>query len=197
MGEKTFLIAGLGNPGASYEKTRHNVGFQVVDRIAGSHGLSLDQSKWDALYCRTSLWGARLLFVKPQTYMNLSGRAVTRFADYFKIVPSHILVIHDDIDMHPGRVKLVATGGAGGHNGIRSLIQHLGTKDFFRLKYGVGRPGQNDVHAEIPVERFVLSSFSDDEQRLLDERIAVLDEGIQTFVRSGGQKAMNILNVIK
>jgi PTH1 family peptidyl-tRNA hydrolase len=197
VGEETYLIAGLGNPGPSYENTRHNVGFQVVDAIAGSQGLSLDLHKWDALYCRASFWGARIFLLKPQTFMNLSGKAVARFADFFKIRPSHILVIHDDLDMHPGRVKLVATGGPGGHNGIRSLIQCLGTKDFFRLKYGIGRPGQNGVHAEIPVDRFVLTSFGGDEKALLDKRMAVLAEGVQAFVTSGAPQAMNILNAVK
>lgn len=197
MDEETYLIAGLGNPGPNYENTRHNIGFQVIDALARSHGLSPDLNKWDALYCRASLWGARVFLVKPQTFMNLSGKSVARFADFFKISPSHILVIHDDIDMHPGRVKLVASGGPGGHNGIRSLIQCLGTKDFYRLKYGIGRPGQNGVHPEIPVDRFVLTSFGGDEQALFDERMSVLAEGIQTFVTSGAQQAMNILNAVK
>ncbi len=197
MDEETYLIAGLGNPGPNYENTRHNIGFQVVDAIGRRHGLSLDLNKWDALYCRASLWGARIYMVKPQTFMNLSGKAVARFADFFKIHPSHILVIHDDLDMHPGRIKLVATGGPGGHNGIRSLIQCLGTKDFFRLKYGIGRPGQNGFHPEIPVDRFVLTSFSASEQELLDERMSVLEAGVQAFVLSGPQQAMNILNAVK
>lgn len=197
MAEKTFLIAGLGNPGANYVNTRHNVGFQVVDAIARSQGMFLDLTKWEAHYCRASFWGARVFLIKPQTFMNLSGKSISRFADFFKISPSHILVIHDDIDMHSGRLKLVASGGPGGHNGIRSLIQHLGTKQFFRLKYGVGRPGQNGVHAEMPVDRFVLAPFSSAEQVLLDERIPLLIEGIKEFVQSGNQQAMNILNAVK
>jgi len=197
VAEESFLIAGLGNPGANYVKTRHNVGFQVVDALARSQGISLDLTKWEAHYCRASLWGARVFLIKPQTFMNLSGKSIARFADFFKISPSHILVIHDDIDMHPGRLKLVSSGGPGGHNGIRSLIQHLGTKDFFRLKYGIGRPGQNDIHPGIPVERFVLAPFSDDEQTLLDERMSFLTEGLEAFVISGSQQAMNLLNVVK
>lgn len=197
MTEETFLIVGLGNPGGNYENTRHNVGFQVVDAIARSHGLSLDLTKWEAQYSRASLWGVRVFLVKPQTFMNLSGKSISRFADFFKISPSHTLVIHDDIDMHSGRLKLVAGGGPGGHNGIRSLIQYLGTKDFFRLKYGVGRPGKNGVHPQIPVERFVLAPFSGDEQKLLGERMSLLVEGVETFVRYGSQQAMNALNVVK
>lgn len=197
MAEETYLIAGLGNPGAKYEDTRHNVGFQVVDAIARTGNGYLDLNKWDAHYCRLSLWGARVFFIKPQSFMNLSGKSVARFADFFKIRPDHILVIHDDIDMQSGRLKLVAGGGPGGHNGIRSLIQCLGTKEFFRLKYGVGRPGQNGVHSEMPVDRFVLAPFSGDEQSLLDERIVTLGKGVEAFVRSGSQQAMNILNAVK
>ena len=197
MTEETFLIAGLGNPGARYENTRHNVGFQIVDAIARKQKLSLDLTKWEADYCRVSLWGARVFLIKPQTFMNLSGKSVARFTDFFKISPDHILVIHDDIDMHSGRLKFVAGGGPGGHNGIRSLIQFLGTRDFFRLKYGIGRPGQDGIHAAIPVERFVLASFSDDELSLLNDRISVVMQGVEHFVVEGSQKAMNVLNVIK
>jgi len=99
--------------------------------------------------------------------------------------------------MHPGRIKLVSGGGPGGHNGIRSLIQCLGSRDFFRLKYGVGRPGQNGVHADIPVERYVLASFPEEEQVLLQKRTVSIIEGVRAFVQSGSQKAMNILNVVK
>ena len=197
MTEETFLIAGLGNPGARYEDTRHNVGFRVIDAIVRKQKLSLHLTKWEADYCRVSLWGARVFLIKPQTFMNLSGKSIARFADFFKISADHILVIHDDIDMHPGRLKLVAGGGPGGHNGIRSLIQFLGTRDFFRLKYGIGRPGQGGIHASIPVERFVLTSFSDDELSLLNERISLLVEGVEYFVAEGSQKAMNVLNVRK
>ena len=197
MAEVTYLIAGLGNPGQNYEYTRHNVGFQVVDAIARNENEYLELNKWDALYCRVSLWGARLFLIKPQSFMNLSGKSVARFADFFKISPDHILVIHDDIDMKPGRLKLVTGGGPGGHNGIRSLIQCLGTKDFFRLKYGVGRPGQNGIHAEIPVDRYVLSSLSSEEQELLDKRMSHIAHGIETFVKFGSQQAMNIINAVK
>jgi len=197
VAEETYLIVGLGNPGRDYEHTRHNVGFQVVDTMVRNEGEYLELNKWDALYCRISLWGGRLFFVKPQSFMNLSGRSVARFADFFKVSRDRILVIHDDIDMNPGRLKLVAGGGPGGHNGIRSIIQCLGTKDFFRLKYGVGRPGRNGVHADIPVDRYVLASLSSDEQELLDKRMSHLSSGVEAFVKAGSQQAMNIINSVK
>lgn len=197
MAEETFLIVGLGNPGSGYVETRHNVGFLVVDVLAHQQGLQLDSEKWDGQFCRASFCGARIILLKPQTFMNLSGKAVARFADFFKILPDHILVIHDDLDMHRGRLKLVSGGGPGGHNGIRSLIQCLGSKDFFRLKYGIGKPGQNGVHPGMPVEKYVLAPFSEEEKELLEERMVLLIDGIETFIRSGGQQAMNILNVVK
>ncbi len=197
MSEETYLIAGLGNPGSKYENTRHNVGFQVVDELARRYNTSLAVEKWDALHCRIHVRGKRIYLLKPQSFMNRSGTPIARFADFFKIPKEHILVIHDDLDMHPGRLKLVATGGPGGHNGIRSIIQCLGTKDFHRVKIGIGRPGQNDIHADIPVERFVLASLSNEEQQLLDKRMSVLLDGVECFVESGSQKAMNSLNSIK
>lgn len=197
MSEETYLIAGLGNPGSKYENTRHNVGFQVIDELARRYQTSLAVEKWDALHCRISVAGKRIYLLKPQNFMNRSGSPIARFTDFFKIPKDRILVIHDDLDMHPGRLKLVATGGPGGHNGIRSIIQCLGTKDFHRLKIGIGRPGQNDIHADIPVERFVLTSLSGDEQQLLDKRMDVLLDGVECFIESGSQKAMNTLNSIK
>jgi len=197
VAEDTYLIAGLGNPGRNYENTRHNVGFQIVDAIARQVNEYLELTKWEAQYCRVSLWGARLFFVKPQSFMNLSGKSIARFADYFKISPENILIIHDDIDMSPGRLKLVTGGGPGGHNGIRSIIQCLGTKDFFRLKYGVGRPGQDGVHSGIPVDRYVLGALSGEEQGQVDKRMPFLLDGVEAFVKSGSQKAMNIINSVK
>lgn len=197
MSEETYLIAGLGNPGGKYEKTRHNVGFVVIDALAREYGVAIQQEKWNSLYSRVSIAGKRVYLLKPQTFMNLSGASVARFADFFKIPNNHILVLHDDLDMHPGRLKLVATGGPGGHNGIRSIIQCLGTKDFFRLKIGIGRPGQNNIHADMPVEHFVLSPFLEGERQILEERIGLLLEGIQVFVEFGDQKAMNLLNSAK
>lgn len=197
MPEENYLIAGLGNPGSKYENTRHNVGFQVVDALASKYNTSLAAEKWDALHCQVKVAGKRIFLLKPQSFMNRSGVPIARFVEYFKIPKNRILVIHDDLDMHPGRIKLVATGGPGGHNGIRSIIQSLGSKEFHRLKIGIGRPGQNGVHANIPVERFVLASLSDDDQQLLDKRMTLVLEGVESFIGSGGQKAMNDLNGIK
>ncbi|MDP3480349.1 MAG: aminoacyl-tRNA hydrolase [Desulfoprunum sp.] len=197
MGESDYLIVGLGNPGDSYEKTRHNVGFIIVDELARRWDCSLTTEKWQALSGRVSIGCCRICFVKPTTFMNLSGRAVALYAEYFKISPDRLLIIHDDIDMPPGRLKLVTGGGAGGHNGIRSLIQSLGTQDFRRLKIGVGRPGKGDIHPDTPVEKYVLSQLSKDERMLLDERMDILEQGIKYLLEEQPVKAMNLINAVK
>lgn len=197
MAEETYLIVGLGNPGADYESTRHNVGFMLIDEFARRCKVRLDLMKWDSLYARVSLYGARVFLVKPQTFMNLSGKSVARFADFFKIPIDHILIVHDDLDMHTGRLKFVGGGGPGGHNGIRSLVEYLGSKSFYRLKYGIGKPGQNGSHKNMPVEKYVLAPLSDAEYTLLEERKGQIVKGIETFLDQGSQQAMNMLNSIK
>lgn len=197
MAKKDYIIAGLGNPGAQYETTRHNVGFMLLDRLAHQYDLTFSSCKWDALMVRSTLWGCRVFLIKPETYMNRSGLAIAGVANFFNIPVDHILVVHDDIDMHPGRIKLVAGGGAGGHKGIKSLIQHLGTTDFHRLKIGIGRPGNSDSHPDMPVDKFVLSRFSAEEAQLIQERLGLLDEGIKALVNDDAKRAMNMLNSIK
>jgi PTH1 family peptidyl-tRNA hydrolase len=129
--------------------------------------------------------------------MNLSGKAVVKYADFYKVAPGRILIIHDDLDMSSGRVKLVAGGGAGGHNGIRSLVQWLGSGDFLRLKLGIGRPGKLNVHSGMPVEKYVLAPFLPDEKILIEQRMDNIEIGCEYLVRDGLAKAMNLLNSIK
>lgn len=192
-----FLVVGLGNPGNDYVATRHNVGFMVVDELARRFGVSINQYKWQAYSAQLDLWGERICLVKPDTFMNLSGKAVVKYADFYKVASEHILVIHDDLDMSPGRVKLVAGGGAGGHNGIRSMVQWLGTSDFLRLKLGIGRPGKQNVHSGMPVEKYVLAPFLPDEKILIEQRMDSIEIGCEYLVRDGLAKAMNLLNSIK
>ncbi len=192
-----YLIVGLGNPGSKYTDTRHNVGFIAVDELARRWKESLSTEKWNALSCRMVQWDCRLTLIKPVTFMNLSGRAVAEYAKFYKIPVQNIIVVHDDLDMHPGRLKLVRGGGAGGHNGIKSITQSLGSNEFFRLKIGIGRPGKGDVHADFPVEKYVLSVMSAEEASLLEDRIASIEEGIRMFINDGPAKAMSIINSIK
>lgn len=197
MSDNEFLIIGLGNPGGKYTDTRHNVGFIAVDELARRWKDNLVTEKWNALSCRVTKWQCRLTLVKPQTFMNLSGKAVAEFANFYKIPITNIIVIHDDLDMHPGRLKLVRGGGAGGHNGIRSIAQSLGSSDFFRLKIGIGRPGKGDVHPDFPVDKYVLSPMSQEEFDLLHERITSIEEGLRFFVKEGSARAMSLINSIK
>jgi peptidyl-tRNA hydrolase, PTH1 family len=192
-----YLIVGLGNPGSQYQLTRHNIGFQVVDELAGRWGCGRFVEKWLASTTSFSLRGQKVHFIKPSTFMNLSGKAVAQYYRFFKIDPDQLLVIHDDLDMHPGRIKLVKGGGSGGHNGIKSLVDCLGVSDFYRLKIGIGRPGKADVHPGFPVESYVLSSFGEDEAAHIVARYSLLEDGVSLFLQNAPEKAMSLLNSLK
>jgi PTH1 family peptidyl-tRNA hydrolase len=197
MNENMFLVVGLGNPGSEYTATRHNVGFIVVDELARRFGVSVDHEKWQAYSAQLDLWGSKVCLLKPNTFMNLSGKAVARYVDFYKVRPEQILVVHDDLDMAPGRVKLVAGGGTGGHNGIRSLVECLGTKDFMRLKLGIGRPGKVGLFSGMPVEKYVLAPFTPGEKVLLGQRMDSIEKGLECLLSDGLAKAMNLLNTLK
>lgn len=194
MGDTGRLIVGLGNPGSKYKLTRHNAGFLALDYFAEQHGFAMTSEKWQGEYCRERLSGISILLIKPLTFMNKSGECVTRFADYYKIVPSKILVIHDDLDLPAGRIKVVARGGAGGHNGIRSIINHLGTSDFARLKLGIGRPASNGQGQGITAERYVLARFGDQELDIVNEQLSLADEAVELFIEKGIDVCMNRIN---
>ena len=196
MKADTFLFVGLGNPGTQYDGTRHNIGFDIVDAFAKENNETLSLQKWDGLTAKLLVDGQTIHLVKPMTYMNLSGKSVARYVDFYKIDPENLLVIHDDLDMHLGRMKLVK-GGTGGHNGIRSLVASLGFNNFHRLKIGIGRPGGESGDGRIPVERYVLTRFSSDERAILQERSQVMVEGLEMFLRQGPLKSMNFLNSFK
>jgi PTH1 family peptidyl-tRNA hydrolase len=150
-----LLVAGLGNPGREYERTRHNVGWMVADELARRHGGSF-RSKFSGRLAEVRAGGGRLALLKPETYMNESGRSVAAAARFFKSAPESILLVHDDVDLDEGRLQARLGGGLAGHNGLRSIAQHLGTNDFLRLRIGVGRPERGDPR---PVADYVLSPF--------------------------------------
>lgn len=198
MKNKESLIVGLGNPGAAYSGTRHNIGFYVVDALVNHFAPMLCfKKKWDGLYGSTVWNGRKIHFVKPQTFMNRSGRSVSKFYTYYKIVPDRLVVVHDDLDMPPGRIKLVEGGGSGGHNGIKSIVAAIGTNDFYRLKVGIGRPGHGDVHKDFPVEKYVLSSFRSEELEVLASRYDVLAEGIRYLLDGDPGRSKSLLNSLK
>lgn len=192
-----FLIVGLGNPGEHYHSTRHNIGFLIVDQLATSWGEKTCREKWQALYTSTSVLGKNLHIIKPLTFMNRSGKAVAQYFRFFKILPDHLLVIHDDLDMAPGRIKLVKGGGAGGHNGIKSIVENLGTSDYFRLKIGIGRPGKGGIHPDIPVENYVLSKFNEADRNIVESRYQSIQQGVELFLQGETAKALGLLNSLK
>jgi PTH1 family peptidyl-tRNA hydrolase len=194
------IIAGLGNPGPQYALSRHNIGFLVVDALADAHGLRFGPRKFDAETARGRIAGEEVLLAKPLTFMNLSGRSLAPMLAFQKAAPGDLLVVHDDLDLEFGRLRLRERGGDGGHNGLRSLIAELGTRDFQRLRIGVGRPRLPDgAPAEAAGRRgtvvdHVLSPFGPDEVPALERVIARACEAIETVLREGIARAMNRYN---
>jgi peptidyl-tRNA hydrolase, PTH1 family len=177
-----LLVAGLGNPGRGYEATRHNVGWLVMDELARRHGGSF-RSKFSGRLAELRIEGKRVALLKPETYMNESGRSLGAAARFFKAEPGALLVVHDDVDLEPGRLQARAGGGLAGHNGLRSIAQALGTQEFLRLRIGVGRPGRGDRRS---VSDYVLSGFEPNEDvdalvtRSADAVEAILRDGLET-----------------
>jgi peptidyl-tRNA hydrolase, PTH1 family len=156
-----LLVAGLGNPGLRHERDRHNVGWMVADELAGRHAVSF-RSKFNGWIGESRVGQARVALLKPETYMNESGRSISAAARYFKVLPADILVVHDDVDLELGRLQARGGGGLAGHNGLRSIAQALGTPDFLRLRIGVGRPGRGDPR---DIADYVLAPFAAHEDR--------------------------------
>ncbi|BDD87534.1 aminoacyl-tRNA hydrolase [Desulfofustis limnaeus] len=197
MRDTDFAIVGLGNPGRKYEETRHNVGFLVADFLAQRNGERFQATKWNAEACRYPIDGCRVFILKPQTFMNLSGRAVVPFCSFYRIPADRLLVVHDDIDMSVGRIKLVSGGGAGGHNGIKSITETLGTPEYLRLKIGIGRPGDGITPGEMPVEAYVLANLGPHDLETIRQRLPLVEEGIALVVRGELAAAQTLLNRLK
>jgi PTH1 family peptidyl-tRNA hydrolase len=183
-----LLVAGLGNPGREYARTRHNVGFMVCDEFARRHGASF-RSKFSGELAELRLEGRRIPLLKPLTFVNESGRSVGAAVRFFKVAPERLLVLHDEVDLEPGRLQARLGGGLAGHNGLRSVAQHLGTREFLRLRIGVGRPGRGDPR---PVADFVLSPFGEEED--VDALVARAADAVETLVREGLEEAQQLFN---
>ncbi len=184
-----FLVVGLGNPGSKYNMTRHNVGFMFLDYLSTEYDFNFSDSKWQAKAALSRLFQNKILFLKPETFMNLSGMAVVAAALYYKIAPEQIVVIHDDLDLEVGRIKLAFNRGDGGHRGIRSITQQLGTRKFSRIKIGIGRP-----QGRMPVENYVLSKFSLEEKEVMGSLASFVDRSLFLIVSQGIASAMNEIN---
>lgn len=178
------LIVGLGNPGREYETTRHNAGYWWADELARLHGMSFrSEARFHGLVARGKLHGHEMLLLKPQTFMNASGRSVGALAQFYRISPAEILVVHDDLDLQPGTARLKLGGGHGGHNGLKDIIAHLGTRDFWRLRLGIGHPGERAA-----VVGFVLNDPRKEERSLIDQAVQRALE-VSDLVVSGRQEA--------
>ena len=183
-----LVVAGLGNPGREYEQTRHNVGWLVADELARRHGGSF-RSKFSGRVAEVRLGDLRLALLKPETYMNESGRSVGAAARFFKVEPEQVLVVHDDVDLETGRLQARRGGGLAGHNGLRSLGQYLGSQDFLRLRVGVGRPGRGDRRS---VADWVLSPFAPEEDP--DALVSQSADAVETIVSDGLEAAQQRFN---
>ena len=192
FGKKTdsWLIVGLGNPGKQYERTRHNCGFRALDILAQKLNCKVDKGKFQGIYGQTTYKGSKLFLLKPQTYMNLSGKSVLQLSAYYNIPPSRIIILFDDISLVPGRLRIRADGSAGGHNGIKSIIQELGSQDFPRVKIGVGAK----PHPDYNLADWVLSDFSKNEMEELRGAIQCAHGGIRMILNEKFDEAVQHCN---
>jgi PTH1 family peptidyl-tRNA hydrolase len=182
------LVVGLGNPEARYDRTRHNIGFAVVDELHSRAGGRTWQEKYQGMFSRVDIAGRPALLLKPMTYMNLSGKSVSRAARYHRIEPPQVIVIHDDIDLPFETVRVKQGGGTGGHKGIASCVADLGSREFLRVRVGIGRPARGDATDH------VLSTFSTDEEAVIKDVVAEGADAVETVIRHGVVRAMNRFN---
>lgn len=187
---ETWLIVGLGNPGREYEKTRHNCGFRAIDSLADQLGCRIDKAKFQGLYGQTNYKGKKLLLLKPQTFMNLSGRSVLQLSAYFNVPPQRIIVMFDDISLEPGRLRVRKDGSAGGHNGIKSIIAEVGSQEFPRVKIGVGAK----PHPEYDLANWVLSTFTALEEKALEPALKWAGEAALCIIDHGVPETANRYN---
>ncbi|MBQ7372804.1 MAG: aminoacyl-tRNA hydrolase [Blautia sp.] len=185
-----YMIAGLGNPGSKYQRTRHNMGFDTLDYLIEKHHIPQSGVKFNAMYGKGTIGGEKVVLVKPLSYMNLSGGPIRDMVHFFKIDPeTELIVISDDIDLEPGRIRIRKQGSAGGHNGLKDIIQQLGTQNFTRIKIGVGaKPKDWDLADH------VLSRFTDSDRKLVDEAIRIAGDAVELMLEKGVDAAMNACN---
>lgn len=186
----SWLVVGLGNPGEKYENTRHNVGFLTADELGERGRFPIQRLKFHALTNTAVIGGQGVLVMKPTTFMNLSGEAVGEAARFYKLPPDRVLVISDDVDLPLGKLRIRKSGSAGGHNGLKSIIQHLGTDQFPRLKVGVG----GKPHPEYDMADWVLSKLQGEDKKVMDEAVGRAADAVECLLRDGPDKAMSRFN---
>lgn len=185
-----YIIAGLGNPGPKYERTRHNCGFVAIDRMAEKYGVRIDRAKYQALIAMTSVGGHGVMLMKPQTLMNASGAAIQEAADFYKIQSDRIIVLCDDISLAPGIIRIRKNGSAGGHNGLKSIIACLGTDAFPRVKIGVGEK----PNPEYDLADWVLCKIPDADRKAIDGRLDDIVGAVEMMIAGNTEQAMNLYN---
>lgn len=185
-----YIIVGLGNPGKQYETTRHNAGFIMIDALSTRYSATVNRAKYKSMVGEATIGGKRVLLMKPQTFMNLSGEAVAEAANFYKLDSSRIIVISDDISLDVGKLRVRRKGSAGGHNGLKSINECIGSENYTRMKVGVGKK----PHPDYDLAAWVLSNFSADEQKMLTELSATVCDGIEKIVLGDIDNAMQICN---
>jgi PTH1 family peptidyl-tRNA hydrolase len=184
------IIVGLGNPGIKYALTRHNIGFWVIDELSRVWGIPVQKEKWKAEVGEGIVEGEKVILIKPLTYMNLSGESVRPAVEWLKADLEDLCVVYDDLDLPPGKIRLRLKGSSGGHNGMKSIIQHLGTDEFKRIKIGIGRP-----EGGMSVPDYVLSPFKKEEEEVIADAVSRAAQAIDRWVKSNFQEAMNVYNI--
>ena len=185
-----WLLVCLGNPGKDYENTRHNIGFMAADELGRKENVSINKLRYRALTGEVTIAGQRVMVLKPQTYMNLSGESVKLAGGFYKIPPERVLVISDDVSLPLGKLRIRANGSAGGHNGLKNIIQHLGTDQFPRIKVGVGAP----QHPEHEMVNWVIGNFTPSEKKVVNEAIGRALDAVACIIGKGVQEAQNKFN---
>ena len=184
-----YLIIGLGNPEEEYSKTRHNMGFNTINKLAKKYNIEINKNKFQGLYETAIIEGQKIVLIKPQTYMNLSGNCIKEFVNFYKIKNENILVIYDDMDIEPGTIKIRKKGSSGGHNGMKSIIQLLGTEEFPRIRVGIGRPEHSGDEVN-----YVIGAIPEEEIPKLEEGTEKAKEAIIEILKNGIDSAMNKFN---
>ena len=187
-----YLIVGLGNPGKKYDKTRHNVGFDAIDLLADYFAINIDKVKFNGVYGETRYKGEKIILLKPVTYMNASGDCLVQFANYFGVDEENIIVLVDDIDIEFGSVRIKRNGSPGTHNGLKSIVERLKTKNFPRVKIAV-----NQKPSYMNLADFVLSRFSDEERKIIDQEIEIARDAVIKIIENGIDQAMNEVNSVR
>ena len=188
--DETFIVVGLGNPGSKYEQTRHNIGFITIDELSFRHGIKLNKLKFKASYGEGKINGIKVMLVKPQTFMNASGESLREILAWFKLTTTNLIVIYDDVDLEPGRLRVRETGSAGTHNGMRSIVSQIASQDFPRVRIGIGKP-ENPGY---DLADYVLSKFPSEQHPAMLEVVKKAADAVQEIIKNGAEFAMNIYN---